>query len=169
MGALIEVDDFTDADDLELEPIKITVPFRDAAGKKGVEDLWARPRIPFGILFQIETADPAGAAGLISGALLKDDLFVDGHGDPEEGTSSYDRWQKLTLDPDREIPGKAITQILQGLYTEYSNRRNPTGAPARPTKQSGRSSGRQSRTGRSSTAARGGQASTSVRVLPTSD
>lgn len=168
MGALIEVDGFTDADDIEFDPIEIRVPWRNGDGKVQTETLWARPRIPFGVLMQIEVGDRRGSNALIDLALLKDDQDVV-DGEPVEGTSSKERWEALTTDPDREIPGKAITGVLQGLFNEYNNRRAPTGAPARPTNSSGPSSGRQSRTGRSSTAGRRGKASTSARSMPTSD
>lgn len=160
MGTVLEVDGFTDADDAELDPIEIPVPYRNGDGAPKVETLWARPRIPLGFLLQIEAGDPRGI-GLITGALLKDDHELDGEGDPVAGTSSAERWEALTLDPDREIPGTAVRSILRGLYVEYSQRRNPTGAPERPTNGSAPSSGRSSRTGRSSTAGRRGKGSTS--------
>lgn len=160
MGTVIEVDGFTDADDAELDPIEIPVPWRDGDRKLHTETLWARPRIPLGFLLQIEAADPRGI-GLLATALLKDDHERDKDDEPVAGTSSAERWEALTLDPEREIPGQAVRNILRGLYVEYTNRRNPAGAPKRPTNSSGPSSGRSSQTGRSSTAARRGKASTS--------
>lgn len=171
MAKLIEIS-FDDDDDIEYEPIEVHVPWRNGS-KDGVEVLSARPWVPLGVLWRLETeSNPAVMAVLIAAALQDDDhdeetLEADSDrgkkGDvvTVAGSASLERWNALIDDFDRRPPNKTIVKTLQALYTEYSNRNNPDLAAVRPTGLSARSSTSSSRTGPSSTGARRPRASTS--------
>lgn len=168
--ALIQSKGFGDADEYEdLDPVEFEVSWRlkKDRSKKGVETFSCVDMIPIGMLADVEGGAPGAGYELLIKSILDSDHEVDKDGEPIEGTSSLERYQTLTHDPTKETPAAEIREILQGLYAEYTARRNPAAAGVRPTTPSGPSSGRSSQTGPSSTAGRSRKASTSGRARRT--
>ena len=157
----LKITGFTDQDEQEFDPITFEIPWRGVDDDTdGIEEFEAYPRIPLGPLFSLEVGDGAAMADMINMALRDDDGGPDDKADGVD-TSSRARWVTLINDPKRQVPGTIITQVLRGLYVEYTERRGPLAVQTRPTKPAERSSGSSSRTGRTSTAKRANAASTS--------
>lgn len=158
----LQIDGFTDADDTEYDGIEFPVPWRNPeTGEGGIETFFAKPRIPSGVLFDLEAGNGQAVLQLIGKSLRKDDFEVDDDENEVPGTSSSDRWHALINDEDRETPGLAISQVLSGLYKEYTNRRLPAAVRERPTQPDAQSSGASSNNGTTSPARRPRKASTS--------
>lgn len=160
---MIDGGDFGEADDIEYEPEAVTLHWRDRSGDvevRGEEVVHVKPRLQMGILLGLETNDPRGLRNLFAEALVDDDHEIDRKTkEPKPGTSSRERFDALLFHPTREVPGRSLTNIVQGLYNLYTERRNGV-APTRPTGSPAPSLTVPSPNGRGSTGRRSAKAST---------
>lgn len=152
----LKIGGFSPDDDIEYDLIEFDIPWRNLdTGERGTEHFTCRSRAPLGTLLDVESGDRDASRRLVLKTLLTEDREMeedDETGDPKPvvGTSSLERWITLTDDPERQVPGQSVSDVIRELYVEYMNRRTPAGAAARPTKSAGRSGAKSSRTGATS-------------------